>query len=61
MNILRAKEIVESPETITVTLYGTPIYIQQVDEKNETARVFPIDDPQDEKTVSINSLEEAER
>ncbi|MFS0644850.1 H-type small acid-soluble spore protein [Siminovitchia sp. 179-K 8D1 HS] len=58
MNIIRAKEIASLPDMAKVTLNGVPVYIQHVDEKNETARVFPIDEPQNERTVSIRQLQE---
>lgn len=58
MDIRRAKEISTFPETLHVTLNGTPIYIQHVDEQNETARVFPLEDPENEQVVSVNSLKE---
>lgn len=58
MNIFRAKEIAASPETVKVTLAGTPIYIQHVDEQNETARVYPLDEPENEKTVPLRNLHE---
>jgi small acid-soluble spore protein H (minor) len=58
MNAQRAKEIVESPETIPVTYNGEPIYIQHVDEKNETARIYPLNNPEDEKEVPVHTLKE---
>ncbi|GGA29755.1 H-type small acid-soluble spore protein [Paenibacillus physcomitrellae] len=58
MNIQRAQEIVSSPEMISVTCEGAQIYIQHVDEQRETARVFPVGRPQEERDVPINMLEE---
>lgn len=58
MNTQRAKEITEAPEMIQVTYHGKPIYIQHVDEKNETARIYPLDDPSQEKSVSVAQLTE---
>ncbi|OEH93271.1 H-type small acid-soluble spore protein [Bacillus solimangrovi] len=56
MNIQRAKEIVESPETIEVLYNGTKIYIQNVDEKKDTARIFPLDQPSNETEVNVDQL-----
>lgn len=58
MNTQRAKEITASPEIIPVTYNGKPIYIQNVDKKNETARIYPLDDPSKEKSVSVSQLME---
>lgn len=58
MNIQRAREISESPVMANVTLDGTPVYIQHVDENNETARIYPLGDPQSELDVPVRSLVE---
>ena len=58
MNRERAQEIVISPVMISVTYNETPIYIQNVDEKNETARIYPLDAPQNEQDVPLSSLME---
>ncbi|WP_435920860.1 small acid-soluble spore protein H [Paenibacillus sp. DYY-L-2] len=58
MNSQRAKEIVSSPTMVDVTLNGVPIYIQHVDEKNETARIFPLGEPENEQDVSLSQLNE---
>ncbi|WP_085506436.1 small acid-soluble spore protein H [Thalassobacillus devorans] len=58
MQAHRAKEITEAPNMINVTYNGTPIYIQHVDEKNETARIYPLDNPQEEMEVALRGLEE---
>lgn len=58
MNSQRAKEIVSSPTMVDVTLNGVPIYIQHVDEKNETARIFPLGEPENEQDVSLSELNE---
>ena len=60
MNTQRAQEIVDLPVTIDVTYKGKPIYIQNVNEDNETARIFPLDDPENEQEVPLTSLEEHE-
>lgn len=56
MNKQRAQEIVESPETITVTYQGVPVYIQHVDEKKETARIYPLNQTEKEQEVPLHSL-----
>jgi small acid-soluble spore protein H (minor) len=56
MNKQRAQEIAASPVMANVTYNGTPIYIQGVDEKNETARIYPLDIPENEQEVSLNNL-----
>ncbi|WCN37919.1 small acid-soluble spore protein H [Aneurinibacillus uraniidurans] len=58
MNKQRAQEIAASPVMANVTYQGTPIYIQTVDEKNETARIYPLDQPENEQQVPVNSLVE---
>ncbi|GIP50626.1 Small, acid-soluble spore protein H [compost metagenome] len=58
MNSQRAKEIVASPSMVDVTCDGVPIYIQHVDEKNETARIFPLGQPENEKEVALSQLNE---
>ncbi|MFL0364169.1 small acid-soluble spore protein H [Pseudobacillus sp. 179-B 2D1 NHS] len=58
MNKQRAKEIATSPVMINVTYQGVPVYIQHVDEQNETARIYPLDEPEKEQHVSLNNLEE---
>lgn len=55
MNIQRAKEIVESPDMKKVTYNGVPIYIQHVNEETGTARIYPLDEPQEEHEVQLNS------
>jgi small acid-soluble spore protein H (minor) len=59
MNIQRAQEIAVSPVMVDVTYNGTPIYIQHVDEKNDTARIYPLDQPENEQSVPLSSLVES--
>ncbi|MGE8204845.1 small acid-soluble spore protein H [Heyndrickxia sp. NPDC080065] len=58
MNKQRAQEIAKSSVMCNVTYNGKPIYIQHVDENNETARIFPIGQPENEQDVSLSSLVE---
>lgn len=56
MNLQRAKEIAESPVMADVTFNGERIYIQNVDDEEGLARIYPLDNPQDEKQVAIGDL-----
>ncbi|MGO4181824.1 H-type small acid-soluble spore protein [Paenibacillus sp. TAF43_2] len=58
MNIQRAQEIVDSPNMANVTYEGLKIYIQDIDEITEMARIFPLDDPEKELTVPLHNLSE---
>ncbi|MGG1572842.1 small acid-soluble spore protein H [Fictibacillus sp. NRS-1165] len=58
MNKQRAQEIASSPVMANVTYDGVPIYIQHVDEQGETARIYPLGQPENEQQVSLNSLVE---
>ncbi|HHY20979.1 MAG TPA: H-type small acid-soluble spore protein [Bacilli bacterium] len=60
MNKHRAKEIMESPTIVNVTYGGVPIYIQSVDEANEMARIYPLDEPNKEQDVPLSNLIEQE-
>ncbi|KKI93849.1 spore protein H [Bacillus sp. SA1-12] len=56
MNINRAKEISEMGEMMNVLYQGEGIYIQSVDEEQGTARIYPLNNPQAEKDVSVDHL-----
>lgn len=56
MNSQRAKEIAESAVMANVTYEGVPIYIQHVDENNQSARIYPLTQPENEQEVPLNSL-----
>jgi small acid-soluble spore protein H (minor) len=58
LNNQRAQEIAVSPVMANVTYNGTPIYIQNVDDKNETARIYPLSHPENEQEVPLSSLVE---
>ncbi|PWW02800.1 small acid-soluble spore protein H (minor) [Paenibacillus cellulosilyticus] len=58
MDINRAREIADSPVMQDVRYNGSPIYIQHVDETKETARIYPLDDPDQEFEVPVRSLTE---
>lgn len=56
MNTQRAQEIAASPVMANVTYNGVPIYIQNVDENNETARIYPLSEPQNEQEIPLSNL-----
>lgn len=58
MNIQRAKEIESSPSMANIAYNGMPVYIQHVDERTETARIYPLNEPEKEQTVPVQSLTE---
>ncbi|WP_240375897.1 H-type small acid-soluble spore protein [Bacillus piscicola] len=58
MNTMRAQEISESPVMANVTYDGTPVYIQKVDSDNNTARIYALDDPDNEVSVPLDQLVE---
>ncbi|QDI92135.1 small acid-soluble spore protein H [Salicibibacter halophilus] len=58
MDEQRAQEIAHSPDMKHVTHEGTPIYIQHVDEENGMARIFPLEQPEEEHSVPVNNLVE---
>lgn len=58
MNKQRAIEIAASPVMANVTCNGVPVYIQHVDEQNETARIYPLQEPENEQNVPLDSLTE---
>ncbi|MFC4596948.1 H-type small acid-soluble spore protein [Cohnella hongkongensis] len=58
MNKQRAQEISESPVMANVTYEGMPVYIQHVDHEQETARVYPLANREEEMEVSVEALTE---
>ncbi|QRG67651.1 small acid-soluble spore protein H [Brevibacillus choshinensis] len=58
MNKQRAKEIAASPVMANVTCDGVPVYIQHVDEESEMARIYPLNQPENEQSVPVDSLRE---
>jgi small acid-soluble spore protein H (minor) len=58
MNVQRAQEIASSPVMAHVTYNGVPVYIQRVNEQNQTARIYPLDQPEQEQEVPLSSLVE---
>ncbi|MGD8192302.1 small acid-soluble spore protein H [Brevibacillus ginsengisoli] len=58
MDAQRAQEIASSPVMAQVTYNGVPIYIQHVSERNQTARIYPLDQPEKEQMVPLSTLQE---
>ncbi|MCU6708582.1 small acid-soluble spore protein H [Paenibacillus sp. J5C_2022] len=58
MSKQRAQEIAESPVMANVTYQGMPVYIQHVDQERQTARVYPLQQPELEQEVSLDQLQE---
>jgi len=56
MNVQRAQEIASSPILANVMHNGVPIYIQHVDASNGTARIYPLDEPENEQEVALTNL-----
>lgn len=56
LNLLRAQEIAQSPVMANVTYLDKQVYIQHVIEHSETARIFPLDEPQNELEVNLDNL-----
>lgn len=52
----RAKEIAASPVLVDVTYNGDPIYIEAINEMNDTARIHSLDEPQNKQEVSLTNL-----
>ncbi|AJY73936.1 H-type small acid-soluble spore protein [Paenibacillus beijingensis] len=58
MNMERAKQIYESPDTFAVHLEGQSVWIENIDEPNGMATVQVGGTPQNTKTVSVERLHE---
>ncbi len=54
----RAKEIFDSPDMIKVTFNGIPVYIEDVNEDNNIAKIRFLDKSNKIDQVSITNLEE---
>lgn len=54
----RAKEIADSPDMIKVTYNGIPVYIEDINEDNNIAKIRFLDQSNKIDEVSITNLEE---
>lgn len=58
MNRQRAEEIAQSRDMKNVTYNGKQVYIQHVSDQNETARVFALNDTENEFDAQLAQLNE---
>ena len=58
MEIEEIKKIIESPFLIQVKYHGIPVYIQEINEEDGTATVFPLDDMEAVQVVDLDGLYE---
>lgn len=58
MNKQRVNEIVSSKDMINVTYNGSNIYIERVNENNNTASIHYLNQPESKLEVSLSSLVE---
>jgi len=54
----RASDIASSPVMASVTYNGTPVYIENVNEKSGTANIHPLNQPKNSQEVPLTSLVE---
>jgi len=57
----RAKEICESNHTVNVTHNGVLVYIDSVSVDKDTASIHPLNQPNEQQTVSVSSLTETSK
>lgn len=60
MKIERASKIATLPDMVNVTYNGSPVYIEKVNEINNTAYVHLLSKPEDQIKVLIANLKEQE-
>ncbi|RKQ33550.1 H-type small acid-soluble spore protein [Oceanobacillus halophilus] len=58
MDKQRAKEIAQSDKIIPVTYRGRNVYLKNIDEQTEIAKVLPLDNLNSEFSVELSNLEE---
>lgn len=56
MDKQRAKEIASSTMMANVTYNGAPVYIENVNDREGTAYIHPLNDPLNKQKVSVTSL-----
>ncbi|KAF6586422.1 H-type small acid-soluble spore protein [Paenibacillus sp. EKM205P] len=61
MNVQRAQEIASSSIMANVLCDGLPIYIQHVKEQRETARIYALNNPEEEREVPLYALTERDQ
>ncbi|MCV9951220.1 H-type small acid-soluble spore protein [Paenibacillus sp. BT-177] len=61
MNVQRAQEIASSSIMANVLCDGLPIYIQHVNEQRETAQIYALNNPEEEREVPLYALTERDQ
>lgn len=56
MQLRRAGEIAASPVMANVTYFDVPVYLESVSDKNKTAVIHPLSQPDNSQTVSVSNL-----
>lgn len=56
MNYQRAKEIVSSPDMVNVTHENTPVYMEMVNDSNQTCTIHYLNQPNRKMNVPLSSL-----
>ena len=56
MDTARAQEILTASHLVDVAYNGSQIFIQTVDEKNGTAHIYHLADPENKEKVSLDKL-----
>ncbi|XMB85628.1 H-type small acid-soluble spore protein [Mycoplasmatota bacterium WC44] len=56
MNNQRARDILSSPDMINVTYNGAQVYIETINEVNNTATIHFLNQPENKQEVSLNNL-----
>jgi small acid-soluble spore protein H (minor) len=59
MNVSRAQQIIESEKEIEVLHNGTAVWLQSVDENNQTARAYTREQPDNEMNIPVSELHES--
>jgi small acid-soluble spore protein H (minor) len=58
MDVSRAQEIIEAKERIHVEFEGNPVWLEGVDQRSKTARVYKEGNAHDKFTVAVTELVE---
>lgn len=58
MDINRAQQIFQSPDTVEVKLNGVSVWIDQIDASTEHVKVHEESNPATRKTVPVSALQE---
>lgn len=58
MEINRAKQIISSPDEITVTYHGVAVWLKNCNEQQQSVSVFTKDNPENVMVLPVDELEE---